>query len=151
MTETTPDPLDTPDPAPTEPAPSDQPPDGNTEAKKYRLRLRDTEAERDTLTARVSALQRSEVLRLAGQHLTNAEDLLVHKGEDLTGYLTDDGTVDPAQVQATVAELIGERAYLARRRLPMPNPAQGSGGSGEPGEPEELPGFVEVFRAARRK
>ena len=39
----------------------DEPDDGNEEAKKYRLRLRDSEARADQLAQQVEALQRQQI------------------------------------------------------------------------------------------
>lgn len=83
------------------------------EAAKYRRRLRDVEAERDTLKAAVAALQRAEVDRLA-----TADDLrpaaLWASGPELADLLTDDGTVDAAKVSAAIA--------AARDQLGIPSP-----------------------------
>src|SRR4051794_28092738 len=68
---------------------------GNREAAKYRTQLRTVEAERDQTMSTLTALQRAEVIRLAGgaqesgNRLEIGEDLLRYLGDDLTGYLTD--------------------------------------------------------------
>ncbi|GLC02571.1 hypothetical protein [Mycobacterium kiyosense] len=86
---------------------------GNKEAARYRRRLRDVEAERDTLKATVAALQRAEVDRLAvGADLRPAA--LWASGLELADVLGDDGTVDQGKVSTAIA--------AARETLGIPNP-----------------------------
>ena len=64
------------------------------EAARYRRRLRDTEAERDTLAEQVTTLQRASV----AQHLTRygmKADLFWASGVELADVLAEDGTPDP--------------------------------------------------------
>ncbi|WP_137875248.1 hypothetical protein [Rhodococcus sp. Q] len=77
-------------------------PNGNREAAKYRRRLRETEAERDTLTQRVEALQRAEVDRIATAAKLKPEALWA-SGAELPALLTDTGTVDAELVAAAIA------------------------------------------------
>ncbi|WP_163723151.1 hypothetical protein [Mycolicibacterium psychrotolerans] len=112
---------------------------GNREAAKYRRRLRDVEAERDTLKATVAALQRAEVDRLA-----TADDLrpaALWASAELGDLLSDDGTVD----EAKVSQAIG----AAREQLGIPNPpprgnyVKGEGRSpGRPPRPSGLDAMV---------
>jgi hypothetical protein len=82
------------------------------EAAKYRTRLRSTEAERDTLAARVARLQTSEVHRLAGARMADPDDLTVH-GVQVVDLLDDDGEVDEAKVEAAVDDLLARKPRLA--------------------------------------
>lgn len=83
------------------------------EAAKYRRRLRDVEAERDSLKATVVALQRAEVDRLAaGADLRPAA--LWASGPELADLLGDDGTVNQVKVAAAIS--------AARETLGILNP-----------------------------
>lgn len=91
------------------------------EAAKYRRRLRETEAERDGLAARVERQQLREVDRLAAERLAEPGDLRMIGGAQLEQLLTEDGDIDPAAVAAAVDELLTTRPGLARqpvRRMP---------------------------------
>ncbi|WP_142391347.1 hypothetical protein [Mycobacterium sp. ENV421] len=95
------------------------------EAAKYRRRLRDTEAERDALAARVEALQRAEVERQATVGGLKPAALWA-SGTELAGLLGDDGTVDESKVSAAIAG--------ARESLGIPKPPGGNYVKGE-GQP----------------
>lgn len=69
------------------------------DAAKYRRRLRDTEAERDTLAAQVEALQRAAIDAQAEAQAIKPAALWA-SGVQLADLLTDDGTVDPSKVTA---------------------------------------------------
>lgn len=99
------------------------------EAARYRTRLRETEAERDDYAARLATLQRAEIERLASAGLSQPNDLFALSGNDLSAYLTDDGTVDAAKVSADVASILKQRPGLGRRHAPT-DPSQGIGGGG---------------------
>nr|BFE34989.1 hypothetical protein GCM10010200_072400 [Actinomadura rugatobispora] len=87
----------------------------NREAARYRTQLRETRTQLEQATGRLAAMQRAEVERLAGQGLARGADLMVYRGEDIAGYLSEDGTVNAEAVQAAVAELVKERAYLSSK------------------------------------
>ncbi|PND54445.1 hypothetical protein CRM90_28000 [Mycobacterium sp. ENV421] len=84
----------------------------NREAK-YRVQLRETEAQRDQLAATVEAMQRAEVERLAAEHLTKPAALWT-AGVELTSLVGDDGTIDP--------DLVLAAAQDARQQLGLENP-----------------------------
>lgn len=93
---------------------------GNKEAANYRTKLRAAEAERDGLASTVSRYQRAEVEALAGKKLGSAADLWLTdvKLEDL---LTEDGTADPAKVDAAVkAVLTAHPNWAAPRKHAVP-------------------------------
>lgn len=95
------------------PAEVDAPTPGS-EAAKWRTKLRETEAQRDGLTARVQALQRGEALRLASEHLSAPEDLFIG-GATLEDLLDPDtGDLDPETVRAAAAAVAIGRPGLAR-------------------------------------
>ncbi|EID80804.1 MULTISPECIES: hypothetical protein [Rhodococcus] len=91
---------------------------GNAEAARYRRQLRDTEAERDALTAKVEAFQRAEVERLAGE-LAQAGDLFDVGGVELADLLDENGEVNTEAVATKIAELLESRPGLsANARIP---------------------------------
>lgn len=95
---------------------------------KYRERLRETEAERDTLRATVESMQRREVERLAAEHLVKPASLWT-VGVELENLLDDDGTVDPEKVRAAAVDARQqhglEDSQSARKRAPVV-PREGS-------------------------
>jgi hypothetical protein len=101
----------------TDAEPRSDPASPNAEAAGYRRRLRETEAERDVLAARVNAWRTAEVDRLAAEHLARGADLLELGGVDVEQLLDDAGMVDVERVGAEVAGLLETRPYLARRRF----------------------------------
>lgn len=137
----TPDTIDTPEVAPPEPpAPDEQLDDGHDdelgddpqdgpgrEAAKYRRRLRDTEAERDTLAGQVQTLQRAEAERLAADVLAVPADLWL-TDTDLETVLTD-GMVDADKVTALAEQITGTRPGLAVPALDLGQGARGPAGS----------------------
>lgn len=103
--------------APKEPESDDQQPDDDTglsrRDRRYREQLRAAEAERDTLHRTVETMQRSEVERLAAEHLTKPAALWT-VGVELASLVSEDGTVDPDRV-ATAAQ-------NARQQLGLEDP-----------------------------
>ena len=83
---------------------------GGREAARYRRRLREAEAERDSLTGRLEALQRAEVERVAAASL-KVPSALWAAGVALTDVLTDTGDVDVDKVR-TVAQDAASRLGL---------------------------------------
>ncbi len=94
----------------------DSQPRGNHEAAKYRRRLREVEAERDTAAERLAAMQRREVERLAGGEgaLADGSDLFAF-GAELADLLdAETGLPDESKVTEAVKTLAGQRPHLAR-------------------------------------
>lgn len=83
------------------------------EAAKYRRRLRDTEAERDTLREQLDAARRAIVETHAAQHLTKPSALWV-TGASVDALLDTDGNIDPT--------LVEEACSLARDQLGAERP-----------------------------
>ncbi|OKH86037.1 hypothetical protein EB75_09620 [Mycobacterium sp. ST-F2] len=80
---------------------------GNREAAKYRRKLRETEAERDTLVQRLESMQRAEAERLAGEHL--AKGVALWLGDTaLADLLNGDGNVDPDKVAHRASQVRDE-------------------------------------------
>lgn len=105
---------------------SDDEPSGNSEAAKYRRKLRDVEAERDTLRDRVEALQRTQVEQLAG----NLKPAALWSTTHLETLLDDAGNVDAERVNEAVSRA---RAELGIPSTSMrPDLSEGSSGRGSP-------------------
>lgn len=86
---------------------------GNSEAAKWRVKLREAEAQIATLSERVSTMHASEVSRLATGpgKLHDGADLLT--STKLDDVLDDDGQVDPELVATAVAALAEKKPHLA--------------------------------------
>ncbi len=112
------------------------------EAAAYRRRLRDTEAERDTLAGRVEALQRREAERIAGQHLADPTDLWL-LGDDLDELLTD-GDIDAAKVSAAARAIVSTRPRLAAPPLDLGQGARSGYGH------SEAPSWTSALQPQRR-
>lgn len=142
-------------------APGDKKP--ANEAAKYRLRLRETEQQRDALAERLSAAQRAIVeheLKTAKQgaynHQTGGRGVAyagMHDAGDfwthvqLADVLTD-GNVDAAKVKAAVAGLMDTKPHLFKPTRSMPDAseirgyAEIRGGDDEPSWSRVLSGKV---------
>lgn len=98
---------------------------GNREAAKWRTRLREVEAERDSLRDRVTAMQRAEAERIAGRHISTASAIWA-AGVDLETLLDDEGRPDEAKVKAATAQA---KEFLGLA-TPLPSnyvPSEGGG------------------------
>ena len=137
------DPVGRPDPT-TEPAPAadaaqldesladdrDDTSKAGREAARYRVRLRETEAERDQLRSLVETLQRAEAERAVSDVLRVPAGLWT-AGTALADLLDDQGRVDPEKAIAaarTARETVG---LAAARRTPLPDSSQGRGAGGD--------------------
>lgn len=133
------DQITEPQPATEQPEPAEpqtQPPEAETEeeiskpgkeAARYRVRLRETEAERDQLRALVETFQRSDAERAVADILHRPAGLWA-AGTRLADLLDDQGRVDPDKAVAAAKAAL-EQVGLApkRRRTPAPDPSQGRG------------------------
>ena len=116
MSDTAPTPDDTTDDAAevevteaTATEPTDDKP--GAEAARYRRRLREAEAQRDTLTATLDTYRRRDVERAAeAAGLARGGDLF-DAGAQLADLLAEDGTVDNKKVQEAAAALLVERPH----------------------------------------
>lgn len=119
------DPASPPDPAePEHDSGDDDAPKPGGEAARYRRRLREAEAERDTLAGRLTGLQTREVHRLVADHLAQPDDLFAF-GVTLDDLL-DDGEVSEGLVATAVAGVLAARPGLAVVP-PAPRPDLGQG------------------------
>lgn len=150
MTIPNPDPTDPPAPDPDVDPPTDPPtpdpnaPNGavdpnnpdpddtggnNSEAAKYRRRLRDTEAQRDTLATRVETYQRREIEALADGKLAVPSDLFSIAQLSLEDAYDENGELQADVVQAAIDELLLHRPGLA---VPANRREWGQGGTRPP-------------------
>lgn len=128
----------------TPPAPNDQgddPEPRSEEAKRYRLRLRDTESQLQTARDHLEA-NRQSLVDVACTAAKLDRRLWDAAGVDLAEYTTETGALD-------LDELIG-RAQVLRREMvggPRPNPQQGGGNN----FPAEQTGWATVLNQARKQ
>ncbi len=119
MSDTAPTPDDTTDDAAevevAETTATDEPTDAHPgrEAAKYRRQLRDAEATRDTLAARVQRFQTAEAERVAAGpgRLLDPTDLW--RVTDLADVVDDDGELDLEKVSDAVDKLIERKPHYA--------------------------------------
>lgn len=90
----------------------------NAEAAKYRRQLREVEAERDTLAERLTTLQRTEVERLAADHIAVGSSLWL-TGTELADLLNDDGTVNPDAVKTAAKAAIDDHGLGVSKTAPV--------------------------------
>ena len=112
---------------PAVPAEGDATPDQDgpgREAARYRRALRETESERDGLRGRVTALQRSEVQRIASEVLQVPASIWT-SGVQLDALLSEDGSVDPTLVSAAATSALTSVGLAPRMRNPAPDHGQG--------------------------
>lgn len=98
---------------------------GNHEAAKYRVQLRETQAERDALTAQLDTARRQMIDQANTDKFIDPADYWRHGGEVT---LTDDGTLDVEAMSEAAAAIIAERSHLAKPRPPRPDLSQGGRG-----------------------
>jgi hypothetical protein len=112
------------------------------EAADRRVKLRETEAERDQLRGQLAALQRAEVERLAADRLADPSDLWRHEGVELEALLADDGTPDPEAVVRAAADVVKAHPSWGR---PLPDL-----GAGPRPPAASAPSFGEALKRAGR-
>ncbi|CAN5549233.1 hypothetical protein BH11ACT6_BH11ACT6_29820 [soil metagenome] len=124
-----------------------QTPDPNkslAEANARYVRERDSAREElATAAARIEALHRREVERLAADVLSHPADLFSLSGNEVADYLTEDGDVDADKVAADVAAVLAERPGL-RKQGRASDPSQGFGGSPPP--PKGSPSMAALIK-----
>jgi len=90
-----------------------EPSTAGREAARYRRQLRESQSHAEALGARVEAMQRTDVERLAATDLQTPADLWL-TGPDLADLLDEAGDVDPEKVKTTVAAVLEQRPGWAR-------------------------------------
>lgn len=107
---------------------------GNREAAKYRTRLREVEAERDALKARVDAMTRKQIEGVIGDKLHRPDDFFeVDGGVAIDDLIAEDGTVDEAKVSTRLATITETRPHLIKP-APKVDSAAPSRGAAEEGK-----------------
>lgn len=97
----------------------------NEEAKKYRLRSKELQAENDALTAKIDEFRQLEVMSIASEHLREPSDLLKLGEHALADFQDDAGNVDLDAVLQAVDTLLGRRPELRKPSFPKRDPNQG--------------------------
>ncbi|MBB2770548.1 UNVERIFIED_ORG: hypothetical protein GGE11_001443 [Mycolicibacterium obuense] len=103
------------------------------EAKRYRLRLRGTERERDELRDTL-ARTRQAIVDNAVQTVGLDPRLLAAAGHTLDSLVGDDGLIDPAKLSEAVTATAQEFRVTPKGRPPAPNPQQGRPGPAPKGK-----------------
>lgn len=85
---------------------------GNSEAARYRTRLRGVEQERDALAQRVAAYTRADVVRHVAERLHDADDLFIVGQVDVADLVDAEGALDVEAVDAAVDALLERRPRL---------------------------------------
>lgn len=94
------------------------------EAKKYRLRLRETEAALTAANERIAAMQRADAERIASSHLAEPGDLWSLGGSELADVLDDDGNISADAVTSLAEGIVKSRPGL-RKQSKAVDPSQG--------------------------
>lgn len=97
---------------------------GNSEAARYRRRLREAEAERDSLRSQVESLRRAEVERQVADELEDPSDLW-RGGAEVGELLDDQGGVDRGKVDEAVLAVVTQHPGWRRRPRSAPDVDQG--------------------------
>lgn len=105
----------------------------NEEAKKYRLRLREVETERDGIASQLDSMRRQVIDRAVTDLPSSLSDPadLWRDGLDIADLLTEDGSVDLESVSTAVATVIEQHPGWS---TPGPSGLPGGGSSGSVGE-----------------
>jgi hypothetical protein len=103
-------PDENPEASPDETNPGAQEDHPARDAAKYRKRAQAAEKERDRLAERLQVLQRTEVQRLAAEHLADGADLW-RDGATLDDVLNDDGDVDADKVTELAKGLLEQHRH----------------------------------------
>lgn len=116
---------------------------GNREAAGYRVRLRETETERDQLRAQVDELLRARVEQIAGEIVLKPAALW-KAGLDVAELLDDRGRVDTQKAEHAIRVLAGELGLSARGNRTAQPP-------GQPAEEEALDRLTDAFRPPNKR
>lgn len=136
----------TPENTPTPPGGEQSTP--NSEAARYRRRLRETEAERDALRGRVEHMQRGEVERLAAARLADAADVW-RDGAQIADLLDDNGNVDPTKVDTLLGGLVDTHPHWSNQQRAVRPSATMKSGASAPTPPRSNT-FAQAFKPPKR-
>lgn len=87
------------------------------EAAKYRKRLRETEAERDTLSETVNGLRRQLATAALADVLAKPEALWSVAGVEVADYFAEDGQLDVDRLRAAGKAAVAEHGLASYRRF----------------------------------
>jgi hypothetical protein len=93
---------------------TEQEPSPNSEAARWRTKLRDAETQRDALTERLTGYQRRECEAAVADLLDEPGDLWEIGQADLSAFYNEDGTLDEAELRAAAGALCEMRPKLAK-------------------------------------
>jgi hypothetical protein len=136
------DPPDQPTDQPTDDPQQEAPP--NSEAARWRVRLRETEVERDALAERITGYQRRDAETVVADMLAVPADLWEIGGADLAACLNDDGTPNEDAIRSAAAAVIEQRPGLAKNPGAGGPSRWGQGGNGR--RPASSVGWGDVIR-----
>lgn len=111
----------------------------NREAARYRVRLREAEAERDRVAAQLESVATHVVNGEAARYGVNAEGLRA-AGHDLGAFFNDEGTFDAEAVRQAAEDTAG------RFGIKRPGAAGYVPGSGTGGEKQQTHGWETVLK-----
>jgi len=101
-----------------------EPDTGNSEAAKYRRKLREAEAANQALSEQVAGFQRNGIERLVGERLEHASDFWLD-GPDIGELVGDDGQPNVEAINARVDGLLEQRPHWKKPPAPFPDLGQG--------------------------
>lgn len=113
---------------PSEAQEAQEPHEKGSEAGKYRVRLREAEAERDKLKASLESVRRQMVEERARKDLAKPA-VLWALGVTVDSLLTDDGRIDMKKLDQVVKDAIRDYGLASGPEPLKPNSAQGQVGS----------------------
>src|SRR5579875_463102 len=97
----------------------------NSEAARYRTRLRETEAQRDALKERLDGYLRREAEAAVADLLDVPGDLFEIGGVDVGGFYDDAGKLNSTELRAAAGALLEQRPRLAKQKDTEPRRAWG--------------------------
>ncbi len=116
----------------------------NTEAAKYRRRLRDAQAELESVTAQLDAVQRQQVELLIAAK--GVKPTAVWSVTDVAALLGDDGAIDTEKVTAAV-ETAREKFGISKRQKGNYVPGVGN----QPSSPPKTDTWTNAFSPPKRR
>ncbi|WP_210686367.1 hypothetical protein [Mycolicibacterium sp. GESEQ-9] len=143
-TDTTTEPTDTAEvPVDITPEPDANDDRGANEARKYRKRAQEAEAERDALRDRLTGMQRTEIERLAGQRLAAGADIW-HDNDNLDDLLDETGSIDVSKVNERVGQILNTRPHWQKPSRATETTSTINGNDRV--ENREMPSFADAFK-----
>jgi hypothetical protein len=121
-----------------QPEQAESEPSPNSEAARYRVKLREKEAQVEALTERITGYQRRECEQVVSDLLDEPGDIWDIGQANVSEFYNDDGELDEGQLRAAAGALCEIRPKLAKPRGPShhdfgqfkpPPPMRGSGWS----------------------